>query len=198
MTTRIRDIQVAEAIAAEAGTDTTPELLLRDDVQPVLQLQPRPPLAVSGYIPGTVGVSVAPSALNFSHGGIFISGVGGAIGRVNWASITNTSGGILNFHLRRVDSPFTGFPSVRAVPGYINAGGAETGRVFSITKNDAVATSGTFMALLTVPDNTTTVLHGPWIINDGILMFSSSAINIRVIAAFGYETWPAIRAQVPG
>jgi len=198
MTHRIRDVTVAEAIAAEAGTDDTPELELSSIVTPVVQLQPRPPLAVSGYLPGTVGVDAAAVPLNTSHVGIFISGFAGAIGRVNYIIINNPEAAARDFQIRRLDAPFVGFPSVRAVPGYINAGNTQTGRVFSLTKTDTVAAGGVLMATITLqPDEKMTVL-GPWIINDGALLVVNATVNSPVQALFGYETWLAIRTQPPG
>lgn len=199
MPERIRDVTVAEAIAAEAGTDQTPELALSELVQPVIQIQPRPPLAVSGYIPGTIGGTSAASLLNTSHVGIFISGIGLAIGRVNWIKIFNIgTGAARNYTIRRVDAPFTGFPSVRATPGYINAGTVTTGTVFRVTKNDTVGAQGISMASMAVPDEDVLHIPGPWIINNGMLLVNSDIVNLAVHAAFGYEVWPAIRAQPPG
>jgi len=199
MVERIRDVQVADEIAAQAGTDSTPELALSETLQAVIFAPQRPPLASSGYYPGTIGVNVAASALNFSHIGIFGRGFGGqAVTRVNWLKIINNSGGALPFNIRRVDSPFTGFPSVRAVPGYINAGPTSTGAVFSVTKNDVITTSGTLLANVLVHANATETILGPWILNDGILLISSNAVNVLVQGMFGYETWPAIREQPVG
>jgi len=199
MPERIRDVTVADAIAAEAGTEATPELVLSEVVSPVLLLQQRPPLAVSGYFPGTIGVQSVAVPLNISHVGIFGRGFGGsAIVRVNWCIITNISGGTLNYDLRRVDSPFTGFPSVRAVPGYINAGLTATGDVFSVTKSDTVGAQGVFMARFSIPTLQSLFVPGPWILNDGILLVANTAVNSDTRAAFGYEQWPAIRAQPSG
>ncbi len=198
MVERIRDVTVAEAIAAEAGTDATPELVLGEVVSPVLVMQPRPPLAVSGYVPGTIGVRSANVALNTSHVGIFGSGVGRAIVRVNWMRIANLTGGSVPYTIRRVDSPFVGFPSVRAVPGYINAGSLSTGGVFSVTKSDTVAPQGVFMARVFIANADAPILPGPWILNDGILLVAAGVVNTEVDVSFGYEMWPAIRAQPPG
>jgi len=104
----------------------------------------------------------------------------------------------VQYQLRRLDSPFTGFPSVRAVPGYINAGPVTTGGVFSVTKTDAVAASGTFIAAITVLVDQTTLIPGPWILNDGAILVAPAAVNLNVRAAFGYECWPAIRNQAQG
>jgi len=41
-------------------------------------------------------------------------------------------------------------------------------------------------------------IPGPWILNDGILSVSPEGVNTGVFVIFGYETWPAIRAQPPG
>jgi len=200
MMERIRDVTVAEAIAAEAGTDATPELVLGDVVTPTLALQPRPPLAVSGYFPGTVGAAAAAVASNTSHAGIFGSGVGLAIVRVNWLRIFNTTAGVLQYSIRRVDGPFTGFPSIRAVPGYINAGLTATGGVFSITKTDTVAPQGLALVNANIFINATSSLEvlGPWILNDGILLVNCETVNTEARAIFGYEVWPAIRPQGPG
>ncbi len=190
---------MADAIAAAAGTDASPELVLSNVVSPVLQLQPRPPLAVSGYEPGTIGDNEAQIALNISHIGIFGSGAGGAIVRVNWVMIQNNSGGDLNYELRRVDAPFTGVPSVRAVPGYINAGNPTTGRVFLVMKNDTVAAIGVSLgAIFRVVNTQTLFIPGPWILNDGALMVTPTTVNQPVRAQFGYESWPAIRVQPAG
>ncbi len=195
---RIRDATVAEGIAAEAGTDATPELSLGEVVSPVVLLNQRPPLASSGYLAGVVGVAAAAVALNTSHAGIFISGVGGAIGRINWFSITNATGGDLFYRLRRLDSPFTGFPSVRAVPGYINAGNPTTGRVFTVTKTDTVGANGVFMADVEVFAGSTQLLWGPWILNDGALIVTCNTVNTEARFNAGYEVWNAIRVQPVG
>lgn len=198
MAERIRDVFVAEEVAAQAGTEGTPELMLAETIQPVIFAPQRPPLAASGYFPGTIGVGVAGVALNTSHAGIFGSGVGRAITRVNWLNIQNITSGALNFALRRVDSPFTGFPSVNAVPGYINAGSPETGRVFSVTKTDTVAAQGELMAVTLVQGLTDLWLPGPWILNDGILLIACGSVDTGFDVQFGYETWNAIRVQPPG
>lgn len=198
MVERIRDVTIAEAIAAEAGTDATPELMLSEVVTPVVVLQPRPPLAVSEYFPGTIGVVSPGVALNTSHVGIYGSGFTNAIVRVNWLILMNTSAGPLTYHLRRVDSPFTGFPSVRAVPGYINAGGTATGRVWSVTKSDTVAAQGSVLASIRLEANSNLKIPGPWILNDGILLINCSSVDTEARALFGYEAWPAIRAQPSG
>lgn len=196
--TRIRDVTVAEAVAAEAGTDGTPELVLSNIVSPVIVLQQRPPLAVSGYFPGTVGVLAVPIALNTSHAGIFITGLGRAMGRVNWLRVDNNASGALTYNIRRLDAPFTGFPSVRAVPGYINAGIPATGTVFSLTKTDTVAAQGVFMAQFSIQAESSDTINGPWIINNGALLITCTTVNTVVRAQFGYEVWPAIRTQAQG
>lgn len=198
MVERIRDATVAEEVAAQAGTDQTPELVLGEVLTPIIFGVQRPPLAASGYFPGMLGINSPSSALNFSHCGIFGSGVGRAIVRVNYVIVHNGSGGRVSYHLRRLDGPFTGFPSVRAVPGYINAGNPATGGVFSITKNDAITTSGVLMGVITVEDGETIRIPGPWILNDGALLVSSAVVNQEVEAVFGYEHWAAIRVQPPG
>ncbi len=201
MVERIRDSTVAEAIAAEAGTDATPELVLGEVVTPTLQLQPRPPLAVSGYLPGTIGIKVPAVALNTGHGGIFIRGraPGPVIGRVNWCMIMHSEAATRVYSLRRVDSPFTGFPSTRAVPGYSNAGPQETGSVFSVIKNDTVAAVGDLLAAFEMlAGDPPLFIPGPWILNDGMLLISENTVNKEFRVAFGYETWPAIRVQPVG
>lgn len=198
MVQRIRDATVAEAIAAEAGTDDTPQLSLSEVVTPVVVLQPRPPLASSGYFPGTVGASSAAVALNTSHVGIFGSGIGRQITRVNWILVMNGTSTAHAFTVRRVDSPFTGFPSVRATPGYINAGLVATGNVFSVTKNDTVAAQGVLMASLLLQASGDLFVPGPWILNDGILLVALGTVNTALRVAFGYESWPAIRGQPQG
>lgn len=195
---RIRDATVAEAVAAAAGVDATPQLFLSNEVHGVVQLQPRPPLAISGYFPGTMGVAVGGVALNTSHAGLFISGFGGAIGRCNWTLLENNTAGDLVFSLRRVDAPFTGFPSVRLVPGYINAGAQVSGRAFSVTKSDTVAAVGASFGSFVVEGSETLQLAGPWIINDGILVWTCDTVNTGFRVGFGYEVWPAFRSQRPG
>jgi len=200
LTQRIRDVQVAEAVAAAAGLDEAPDLLeLSPIVSAVIPLQPRPPLAVSGYFPGTLSLASAAVALNTSHIGIFGAAAGLSICRVNWLEIINNSGGGLGFTLGRVDSPFTGFPSVRAVPGYINAGNPATGRVFSVTKSDTVARQGDAIAAsIIVNANDSRLVWGPWILNDGILVLSCDTVNTEMRGMFGYEAWPSIRNQPAG
>ncbi len=198
MVERIRDATVAEAISSEAGTDATPELVLGDTVWPVVQLQPRPPLASSGYFPGSVSIVSAAVALNTSHCGIFGSGIGRAICRVNWCIIYNDSAGSVTVTMRRLNAPFTGFPSVRAVPGYISAGVNTTGTVFSVTKSDTVAAQGASMGLFLIHANASLFVPGPWILDNGALLIAHSTVNTTLRAAFGYEVWPAIRAQAAG
>lgn len=198
MVERIRDVAVAEEIAAQAGTDQTPELVLADTIQAVIFAPQRPPLAQSGYFPGTMGVVAAAVAANNSHVGLFISGFGGAIGRINWCQIHNISGANRTYQLLRLDSPFTGFNATRLTPGYINAGNPTTGRAFSITKTDAAAISGVLLGAFHVLDNERLEIPGPWVVNDGALLLACTTVNVEVRAAFGYEVWNAIRPQLPG
>lgn len=195
---RIRDVTVAEAIAAEAGTDDTPELELSNIVSPVINLQQRPPLAVSGYFPGIIGVTSAASALNFSHIGIFGSGAGRGMVQVDAFFITNVTGAFRDYTVRRLDAPFTGWPSVRAVPGYSNAGNTQTGGVFSITKNDTALVQATLMAEVGVPDGITQIFPCNILLNDGALVIARGAINSPTRGGFFYRHWPAIRVQTPG
>ncbi len=195
---RIRDVRVAEELAAQAGTDATPELFLQNSIQPIIFAPQRPPLAASGYFPGTIGLGSGAVPLNTSHVGIFGSGAGEAIVRVNWLKIFNSTGGTLGYAIRRVDAPFTGFPSIRAVPGDIHAGNPATGRVFSVTKSDTVAAQGDQIAEITVYTLQTETVLGPWILNDGALVVACNTVNTPVVAAFGYESWQAIRVQPAG
>ncbi len=137
-------------------------------------------------------------ALNTSHAGIFISGFGGAIGRVNWIKIKNVSASVLTYSIRRLDAPFTGVPSVRATPGYINAGNPTTGRVFSVTKNDTVAAIGVQLVLINIEGVTKEQIDGPWILNDGALIITCTTVNNVARFECGYEVWPAIRVQPAG
>ncbi len=197
MVERIRDATVAEAIAAEAGTEETPELVLGDVVSPVIQLQQRPPLASSGYFPGTMGVT-SPAAATFnSHVGIFAAGVGGGIVRVNWAMIMNTTASARTFTLRRLDT-VASFPSVRLIPGYIDAGNPTTGAVFSIRRNDTVGCQGVPIATFALEADTNLFIPGPWILNSGGLILCNGTVNDVMTAAFGYEHWPRVRAQAAG
>lgn len=198
MPERIRDSSVAEEIAAQAGTDATPELMLNDFLTPVIFGPQRPPLAASGYFPGTIGTTSAAVALNTSHVGIFISGANNGIGKVNWVTIDNHTGGTLSYRLIRLDSPFAGFTAVAARPAYINAGNPTTGRVFRLTKNDAVGISGTEMANFVLLNGEHREILGPWILNNGALVIACTTVNKEVVAAFGYESWEAIRDQAPG
>ena len=196
---RIRDVRVADAIAAEAGVDSAPELLqMSPVVSAVIPLQPRPPLALSGYFPGTIGVRSAAVALNTSHAGIFGTGFSGAITRVNWCLIMNNEAATQLYTLRRVDSPFTGFPSTAATPGYINAGNPSTGHVFSVIKSDTVGVQGVFIAQFRLEASDSLFIPGPWILSNGILVVAHGTVNKECHAAFGYETWPAVKDQPAG
>jgi len=199
LTQRVRDVTVAEAVAAAAGLEEAPDLLeLSPLIIPTVPLQPRPPLASSGYLVGNVGAFIGASALNFTNVGVFGSGVGRAIVRVNWIIIHNNGAGALGYRIRRLDAPFTGFTSTRAAPGYINAGNPTTGGVFLVTRNDDASVSGVNMAEFGVPAASNLRIPGPWILNDGALLVSGRVINQEVRAMFGWEMWPAIRVQPPG
>jgi len=195
---RIRDSRVAEEIAAQAGTDQTPELELSDLLVPVIFGPQRPPLAASGYFSGTLGITSPAVALNTSHIGCFGSGVGRAMVRVNWIKIFNDQSTTFTYTLRRLDAPFTGWPSVRAVPAYINAGNPSTGRVFSITKNDTVGPQGVLMAQVMVHADAELEIPGPWLLNDGALVIAQTQVQQEMRGAFGWEAWEAIRIQPPG
>lgn len=196
---RVTDVTVVEAIASEAGVEEAPEVVhLNPVIQPVIQLQRRPPLAVSGYFPGTMGVSSGAVALNTSHCAIFVSGFNNAIGRVNWIKIKNTTSSVLLYNIFRLDSPFTGFTAVKLKPGYINAGGKDTGAVFSLTRNNTVAGQGTIMANIQIEPDTKEQIDGPWILNDGALGVFCTTVNTAVRFEAGYEIWPASRVQPPG
>jgi len=199
MPQRIRDAQVAEEIAAQAGTEATPDLFLSDFLSPVIFGPQRPPLASSGYFPGCMGFSVTAVALNTSHFGIFVSGVlSNAIAKVNSVSIQNSSGGALDYTIRRLDSS-TGFVLAGVAPGYISATPVIAGGIFSATKSDTVAAVGTEMAEVEVADGALEKFDGPWIINNGLLLVACKTVNREVRAYFNFEVWPSIRQQpMPG
>ena len=201
MAERIRDATVAEAIAAEAGTDATPELVLSEVVSPVVLLQQRPPLASSGYYPGTVGGSVPGVALNTSHIGVACLRAGGTIARVNFMIIQNNTGGALSFQIRRVAQLNVGslFLTTPDVPGYIPAGNTASGGGFLARKTDTVAPVGLLMTddILVVAAGSLRI-PGPWLVNDGILSVNCKTVNSAFRAVFGYEMWPVVRAQPEG
>ncbi len=194
---RIRDWTVADGIAAAVGTDRSPELLLSNIVSPVVLLERRPPLAGSGYFPGTIGINVAGVALNTTHAGIFVQGRVGAMARINWARITNTTGATLSYNLIRLDV-VTGFTAVAAIPAYIGAGTPETGFVFSLSRSNTVAQQGVTMASFRVPNNTHLEIQGPWLMNDGALLIAPTTVDQDIRISMGYEAWPAVRSQPIG
>ncbi len=195
MVERIRDATVAEEIAAQAGSEQTPTLVLSDTLQAVIFAPQRPPLASSGYIPGFVGTPVAAVALNTSHIGIFGSGAASAICRVNSILISNDTAGGVTHELRRHDAPFTGFPSVASVPGYIDGGSPTSATVFRTTKSDTVAAVGVLLSRIHVPAGVAIVVPCRIILNNGMLTVNPSAVNTAVNVMFEYESWPAIRPQ---
>ncbi len=195
---RIRDWTVADAIAAAAGTDTSPELVLSNVVTPVVVLQPRPPLAVSGYSPGILGFNVAAVALNTSHAGIFCASFGvDVICRVNWIKIINNSGGDLNYFLNRLDV-VAGFIAAETIPAYINAGNPTTGRILTLSRSNTVAPLGVTMAQIRITNTNTETIWGPFILNRGGLLVAPTTVNQPVRIMMGFEVWPAIRVQPVG
>lgn len=195
MVERIRDFTVAEAIAAEAGTEQTPGLVLGEVVTPVIALQPRPPLAVSGYFPGIVGDSVAAVALNTSHVGLFVSG---GIVRLNEILIFNQTGGPLLFDIRRLDGPATGFTAAAAVPAYTDAGGDVDGDVFRVVRSNDPARQGELITQIPVEDGQVIPIRLPAVLNNGSILVCPNVVDTVVQASFIFEHWPAIRQQPPG
>lgn len=192
---RIRDVLVAEELAAQAGTEGTPDLFLSDSLQPIIFGPQRPPLAASGYYPGTMGTSSAAVALNTSHVGIFVSGTNNdSIIRVNNIKIVNVTVNPLIFTLRRIDDG-TGFTILGLVPAYISAGNPASGGVFSAVRSNTVAAQGDQMASIRIEANDSQDIVGPWIVNNGILAVAGFAVNEPVEAVFSYEHWPSIRRQ---
>jgi len=195
---RIRDVQVAEEIAAQAGTEGTPDIFLSDLLQPVIFGPQRPPLATSGYYPGVLGVNTAAVALNTSHAGLFVPRASNIIVRVNRIGIVTAGAAVIGYDIRRQDVS-TGFILGALVPGYINAANPGAGAVFRMQKSDAVAASGTFMAQMIVEAETVEWIDGPWILNDGGVTVSPVVVNTAVRIFANYEVWPSIRPQpVPG
>lgn len=199
MPQRIRDAQVAEEIAAQAGADATPDLFLSDFLSPVIFGPQRPPLASSGYFPGCAGVFSAAVALNTSHAGIFVSGTNvDIVVRVNSILIMNLGAAAESYTVRRLDDA-TGFTVAALVPGYISAGNPNTLGVQSAVRNNAVAASGVSMGQVTVPITENMLLHGPWVLNNGALVVAPNNINTQVRVYMNYEAWPSIRPQpIPG
>ncbi len=197
---RIRSIEIAADIQNQAGTDNLPELALSDILQPIIFAPQKPPLASSGYEPGTVGLESAAVALNTSHVGIFIIAApfgADAIGRINWILITNLSGGTLTYTVRRLDN-VTGFTAAPAVPGYTDAGQDVSGRISSLVRNNVVAAQGVEMFSVQIPNAQSLRIPGPWIINSGAMLVAPSTVNKVCRAAFGYESWPSFRRQPVG
>ena len=199
LTQRIRDITVAEAISSAVGTDEAPDLLeLSNSVQAVIPLQPRPPLAVSGYFPGTVAGVSAAVALNTSHVGIGNLQTGGNICRVNFIIIVNSSSGQVEVDIRRVEG-LDDFTPTPAVPGYIPAGPTVAAGTFLGVRSNTVAVRGTLIGgPILLHGDSSLRIPGPWILNNGILAIAPITVNTTVRGVFGYEVWPVIRNQRPG
>lgn len=198
MVERIRDAQVAEEIAAQAGVDSTPPLFLNEGLTPVIFGPQRPPLASSGYFPGVLGIESGAVALNTSHAGIFVSGTNTlTIVRVNSITIFNETAGDLRYHIRRLDSA-GGFSIAALVPGYINAGNTSAGGVFNAQRNNTVAPEGLLMAQVVVEATRMETFHGPWIVNNGVLLVNCGTVNTAIRIYMNYEAWPAIRQQPAG
>jgi len=192
---RIRDSLVAEEIAAQAGTEGTPDLFLSDLLSPVIFGPQRPPLAASGYFPGCMGINVAAVALNTSQVGIFVSGTNtDSIIRVPRITIQNQEAGALLYTIRRLDDA-TGFTLAGLVPGYISAGIPRTGGVFSLARNNTVGPAGVQMAQVSLEGDTTEHFDGPWILNNGGLIVTVGTVNTRIRVYMNYEQWPSIRRQ---
>jgi len=195
--TRIRDVQVAEEIAAQAGTEETPPLFLSNVLQPVIFGPQRPPLATAGYFPVSIGIQSSGVALNTSHAGVFVSGTAArTIARVNSISIQNATGGALLYTIRRGDG--AGFTLVPAVPGYIDAGGTAARHVQTATRSDSVGAQGIVLATVQVADGAWEKFDGPWILNEGILTVNPTTVDKDVRIFMAVEVWPAIRRQPPG
>ncbi len=198
MVERIRDPKVAEEVAAQAGTEETPPLFLNELLTPVIFGPQRPPLATAGYFPGCMGVAVAAVASNFSLVGIRVNGVNvRAIVRVTSIRIFNAAQTARTYHIRRLDD-VSGVSVTPLVPGYIDAGSAQSGAVESMIRTNLTTVSGTLMASVEVAPESSDTFQGPWIINNGGLLVTPSAVNVAVQAYFSYEHWLAIRAQPVG
>jgi len=198
MPQRIRDAQVAEEIAAQAGTDAAPDLFLSDFLSPVIFGPQRPPLATSGYFPGTFGLIVAGVALNTSHAGIAVVGsTANMIVRVNQVSIINQTAGVLIYTFRRVDDE-TGFTLAPLVPGYINAGTPLTNGVQSAVRSNTVGAQGVAMGQVIVEGNTTQHYDINTIISSGAFVISLGTVNTSLRVFMSYEAWPSIRQQPVG
>lgn len=198
MPQRIRDPLVAEELAAQAGTEGTPDLFLSDFISPVIFGPQRPPLAASGYFPGCMGLSVTNVALNTSHAGIFVSGTNAdSVIQVNRITIMNSSGADVVYAFRRLDDA-SGFSIVPLVPGYINAGNPLSGGVFSAVRSNTVAAQGVSMGQVRVEDGFVEHFDGPWVINNGALVVAPIVVNTSVRVYMNYQHWPSIRPQPRG
>lgn len=196
---RIRDVQVSEEIAAQAGSDGTPPFELSPFITPVIFGPQRPPLASSGYFPGCMGLALGGIALNTSHIGIFVSGTNtDTIVRVNSITIMNSEAAEQDFTIRRLDDA-SGFTLAALIPGYISAGNPVAGGVFAATRNNIVAPQGIRMATVMVEAARKETFFGPWIVNNGVILVAPSDVDTVVRAYFNYEAWPSIRQQpIPG
>lgn len=200
MVERIRDAQVAEEIAAQAGTENTPPLFLNEALTPVIFGPQRPPLAKSGYFPGCIGLVIPAVALNVSMGGIFVSGANtNTIVRVNTINIMNLGGSAESYTIRRVDDAGA-FTIAAIIPGYIDAGNPQTHGLLTAVKSDVVAPLGTVMGQVTIQANQSgmTSFPGPWIINNGALIVAPNNVNTQLRIYMNYEHWTSIRRQPSG
>jgi len=198
MVERIRNAQVAEEIAAQAGTDATPPLFLSEALTPVIFGPQRPPLASSGYFPGCVGLNLTGVALNTSHAGLFVSGTNtDTIVRINRITIMNSGAGESDYNILRLDDA-SGFSITPLVPGYINAGNPSAGGIFSAIRNNTVAAQGDSMGVVVVEPGEHLHIDGPWILNNGALVVAPIAVNTRVQVYMNYEAWSSIRRQRAG
>jgi len=198
MPERIRDSLVAEELAAQAGTEQTPDLFLSDLLTPVIFGPQRPPLAASGYFPGCMGTVSAAVALNHSHVGLFVSGTNEhSIVRVNSITIFNVTVGRLNYTIRRLDDA-SGFTLSSLRPGYIHAGTPSTGAVFTAVRSNVTTPQGNQMAQVTLEPESKLIIKGPWIINNGALIVTPTVVNTEMRLYMNWEHWPSIRRQPAG
>lgn len=194
----IRDSLVAEELAAQAGTEKTPPLFFSNTLQAVIFGPQRPPLAKSGYFPGSSGGNVAAAATFTSHIGLGVNGAAAhAIIRINSIRIINDTATKLTYSFRRIDV-LTGFTLAALTPGYVDAGNPVSGGAFSTVRNNTVGVLGTGMGQALVGPDSQETYHGPWIINNGIVAVAVLTVNEPVRAYFNYEHWPSIRQQLPG
>ncbi len=198
---KVKLANIADGYAEVAMVEETlPDMRLSPIITPTIQLREKPAPARTGYLPGAIGAQVAAVALNFSSVGLFNrEDLSRLILEVYAVMVTNPTGSVVAFNIRRDDEPVqVGMTFTAWNTAYSDAGSVAQPAIGRNTDSTETSAPGDEICRFSVGSDSSIILPFGGIINNGQFLITPTVVNTAVHAAFFFRAFPILQEQRPG